>query len=560
MIGVIADPKERDVVREFFELFKTPWEFYRRDRDYDVLLCAGEGQFDAITKLIVFYSGKKTMFDREQRTPVGAQRKCPNCLMYQGNRLPIYGELATFAEKGSSFLAVEGGQKSAVCMDRADGKVLVRIGYDLFSEVRTLLTEGQPAAYANIPTLELHVALFRDLITGNGIELVEIPPVPEGYRFIACLTHDVDHPLLCRHKWDRTMFGFLYRAVFGSLWRFVWEQMPARDVLKNWMAALKVPLVYLGLARDFWLEFADRYLELQRGIPTTYFVIPFKNRQGIRGDNPSGAASRFRASRYEAQDIAETIQKLRAAGNEIGLHGIDAWVDSSRGREELSEIQRLTGVSETGVRMHWLYFDRESPAALEEAGASYDSTVGYNEAVGYRAGTTQVYKPLGTNRLLELPLHIMDTALFYRSYLGLSPRQAKKVIQQMAGHAADFGGVLTINWHDRSVVPERLWDTFYRDVIQDLERRGAWFSTARDTISWFQKRRTVTFESDPNLGREVRARVSAAHEHYIPGLRLRIHKAGELESNRNRCAEDYIDVAIGNSEVCSPPVFRLENK
>ena len=29
MIGVIADPAEHNVVREFFELFKTPWEFYR---------------------------------------------------------------------------------------------------------------------------------------------------------------------------------------------------------------------------------------------------------------------------------------------------------------------------------------------------------------------------------------------------------------------------------------------------------------------------------------------------------------------------------------------------
>jgi hypothetical protein len=36
MIGVIADPAEHGVVREFFELFKTPWEFYRRDRQYDV--------------------------------------------------------------------------------------------------------------------------------------------------------------------------------------------------------------------------------------------------------------------------------------------------------------------------------------------------------------------------------------------------------------------------------------------------------------------------------------------------------------------------------------------
>jgi hypothetical protein len=32
MIGIIANPTEHSVVREFFELFKTPWEFYRSDR------------------------------------------------------------------------------------------------------------------------------------------------------------------------------------------------------------------------------------------------------------------------------------------------------------------------------------------------------------------------------------------------------------------------------------------------------------------------------------------------------------------------------------------------
>ena len=46
------------------------------------------------------------------------------------------------------------------------------------------------------------------------------------------------------------------------------------------------------------------------------------------------------------------------------------------------------------MRMHWLYYDQQSPGVLEKAGAVYDSTIGYNETVGYRAGTTQAYKPL----------------------------------------------------------------------------------------------------------------------------------------------------------------------
>ena len=32
---------------------------------------------------------------------------------------------------------------------------------------------------------------------------------------------------------------------------------------------------------------------------------------------------------------------------------------------------------------------------LEKAGFSYDSTVGYNETIGYRAGTAQVFKHPG---------------------------------------------------------------------------------------------------------------------------------------------------------------------
>jgi len=41
VIGVVAKEAEHPVVREFFELFKTPWEFYDSNRDYDVVLCLG---------------------------------------------------------------------------------------------------------------------------------------------------------------------------------------------------------------------------------------------------------------------------------------------------------------------------------------------------------------------------------------------------------------------------------------------------------------------------------------------------------------------------------------
>jgi hypothetical protein len=544
MIGVIANPAEHDVVREFFELFKTPWEFYRSDRRYEVLLSAGDDQVDGAAKVVLFYAGRKIRFDDEQKIRTTPRRRGICILKYRGNWIPVYGDTVRFPEKGNGILTDEDTQESAAYLDQSGQRVLVRIGYDLFGEARRLLTVGQPSANASIPALELHIAFLRNLITGCGIPLVEVPPVPDGYPFIACLTHDVDNPSIRQHKWDHTMFGFLYRAVFGSLGNFLRERIRIRSLLTNWVSALKLPFVHVGLAKDFWRGFDDRYLELEMGLSSTFFVIPFKNDPG---KNSSGQAPRFRAARYGAADIADTIRKLMIAGCEVGLHGIDAWLDSARGRAELEEIRRLTGVSEIGVRMHWLYYDQQSPLALEKAEAAYDSTVGYNETVGYRAGTTQAYKPLTATRLLELPMHVMDTALFYPAYLGLSPGKASTLLCRMIDKAVQFGGCLTINWHDRSIAPERLWDACYRDLLQDLKSRGAWFSTATEAVSWFQKRRSVVFETDSIESDAVQARISAHISDDLPGLRLRIYKPRQMHRIGTYGSEEYVDMTFNES-------------
>ena len=544
MIGVIADSAEQEVVREFFELFKTPWEFHRGDRRYEALVCVGDGQFDETAKLVLFYAGRRTHFDDEYNIKTGYQLEHTCILSQQRNRIPIYGEAITFPENGSALLTDEGSQQCVAYLDRPKQGVLARIGYDLFNEVHTLLAVGQPPANANMPALELHIAFLRDLITSCGVSLVEVPPVPDGYGFIACLTHDVDHPSIRQHKWDHTTFGFLHRAVFGSLRNLIHGRASVRGLVANWMAALKLPFVHLGLAKDFWRKFDDRYLELERGVHSTFFVIPFKDRSG---KTFHGSAPMFRAARYGARDIADMLRKLLTAGCEIGLHGIDAWVDGSSGREELDEIRSLTGVSEIGVRMHWLYYDQESPVALEKAGATYDSTVGYNETVGYRAGTTQVYKPLEASRLLELPLHAMDTALFYPGHLGLSAQEAGMLLGGLADNAVQFGGCFTINWHDRSVAPERLWDGCYRDLLQVLKSRGAWLSTAGQAVAWFRKRRSVIFETDCIEPDRLRARVTTDCMDNLPGLRLRVHKARASCGIGAYGSKDYVDVAFDES-------------
>jgi hypothetical protein len=201
-----------------------------------------------------------------------------------------------------------------------------------------------------------------------------------------------------------------------------------------------------------------------------------------------------------------------------------------------------------GVRMHWLYYSQQSAAKLEAAGAAYDSTIGYNDTIGYRAGTTQVYKPLDANRLLELPLHAMDTAMFYSSYLNLSMDQANMRLGQVGDNVVRFGGTLTINWHDRSIAPERLWNGCYRDLIKDLGARGAWFATAGQAVSWFRKRRTVAFKSHRSEPGKVHAIAVNGLGGQLPGLRLRTHQAGNMGSLGLHRSEDYVDTAVEESQ------------
>jgi hypothetical protein len=144
--------------------------------------------------------------------------------------------------------------------------------------------------------------------------------------------------------------------------------------------------------------------------------------------------------------------------------------------------------------MHWLLSDARTPRALEEAGYSYDSTVGYNETIGYRAGTGQVFRPLGTTTLLELPIHIQDGALFYPRNLDLSAEHAAVECEKMIMNARRFGGVLTLLWHDRSHAAERFWGDFYAGLVARLRRANVWFATGCDIVEWFRMRRAVRFE------------------------------------------------------------------
>ena len=520
MIGVISKQSEVSAVKEFFQLFKTPWEWYVPHRGYGlVITTTGEVPADPGINAIAVYDSRATPLDHETGIRIRPISQ-PTCLKFNDADLPLYRTASVLESAEAPFLHLSGSSQGVGLEIVGTKRHIVRIGYDLFEEVSFLLSEGQPSENATIPTLELHISLLRSIMLRVGAPYVEVLPVPAGYEFMACLTHDVDFTGIREHKFDSTMWGFVYRALVGSFRDALGGRTSWSKCRRNWRAVFSLPLVYLGLIEDFWLEF-DRYMEIEKGLGSTFFFIPFKNYPGTRNSQP---APKRRAAKYDLLTIKKEIRALIDNGCEVGLHGVDAWQGTEQARTELSRIQEVTRQPNAGVRMHWLYWADTSPKALEEAGLSYDSTFGYNDAVGFRAGTAQAFCPLGGESFIELPLIAQDTALFYPDRMGLSETEAMDSCRQLIRQALLFGGVLTINWHTRSLSPERLWGDFYQEFLNEIKEHRVWFRTAGHAVRWFQSRRALQFERVQFVEDGLQLKVSLpTFEPGQPPFTLRIH-------------------------------------
>src|SRR5436309_8997676 len=128
MIGVVADTAQSSVVREFFELFKTPWEFYREGPHYDALICSNTEPPRSSAKLVLIYGARPRSCDREKGIEIRSQRS-NSVISYKDRRIPIYGNCLAFAGRAAHGLIDESDQASVAVEIAGNGQTFVRIGF-----------------------------------------------------------------------------------------------------------------------------------------------------------------------------------------------------------------------------------------------------------------------------------------------------------------------------------------------------------------------------------------------------------------------------------------------
>jgi len=188
-----------------------------------------------------------------------------------------------------------------------------------------------------------------------------------------------------------------------------------------------------------WVEAMVR-CETDAGLRSTYNVI---SRNG-----------HVRDANYELEHskVKRMLRLLVEQNMEIALHGS---YTSLEGHTLGLELEHLVaqGCQVSGVRQHWLRFAGdnlfEEVAAL---GISYDSTVGYADRIGFRAGACFPYLPYDFRRerpypFVEIPLVIMDVALYEQARR--EHVSARMLCERALDMIESFGwGGIAILWHN----------------------------------------------------------------------------------------------------------------
>jgi peptidoglycan/xylan/chitin deacetylase (PgdA/CDA1 family) len=361
--------------------------------------------------------------------------------------------------------------------------------------------------YIDLWALELKQKV-TELVRNKKIPFISKLPWPDGASLAWSLTHDVD---LARK------YGF------GHVIQFV-----AKGDLRT---AGKILRKLYHRDNPYWNfgELLELYRSRQWQV-SFFFLVKSWEKSSFRYNIKT---SRFR----------NLFKTILSEGHEIGLHGSRFIFD--RPAVYLSEkrkLESLLGWEVKGVRQHYLrILFPEGWHYLRSAGFHYDSSCGYNEAVGFRAGTTF---PIEINfpdkseddKFYEVPISLMD-------YPWINPQASFEENWSEFENQIDLirktKGLANILWH-----PHNVAESIYRDY---WEKMIAWFGEERfyqgslsNIVEWWKKRSAVKLiqlsavEECFRFELESKYRIeNLTLEIFSPKVLNPVQKVGKLVENEN---------------------------
>lgn len=311
--------------------------------------------------------------------------------------------------------------------------------------------------------------IAAELAKEKEVEFRAKPFWPDGAPFALGLSHDVD----------------LYRKTvqyFSHAWKHA-TSFEFKKCFRNLAGAM-----LMGAKNPYWNFGKLQKLEADLGVKSTVFFL--NQPRGNAGRGVGAGLHDAGACRYDAPGIPEAMRTLSDSGWEVCVHqSIETFGDADGLRRDKELLDGVIANESTGVRQHYLLMDFANSFAVQEsAGFSYDSTIGFSDAAGFRTGTCfpyPVYDCAAGHELniVEIPLTLMERTAIEKDDPYAYALGTIKTVEE-------FGGCAVLLWHQRFFNETEFpgYADLYRRIIDYCKRKGAWIATLGEIHRWWSAR------------------------------------------------------------------------
>jgi hypothetical protein len=334
------------------------------------------------------------------------------------------------------------------------------------------------------------------------LPVVPAPPRtawPDNRPFAVCLSHDMDQ-----------VASFSLRASWRQLRRMRRNGMGLREQSRHgWKTARR--------AVDHWGQRRlgrqpDRYgnvgewlkLEADCGFKSSLFFFAETVHPWHPYDCNYGFNDRVHFEGHTST-VGAMMLEIAARGWDVGVHGsIASATEPGVLARQKEEVAARIGRPVFTTRQHYLQYDpARTPRIQAEAGLLADGTQGFNDTIGFRAGTSFPYRLWDWSRgcllpLWQVALHIQDGPLLRA---GPTVDQAVSSAIALLERVQEVGGCLGLLFHPAHLSTERGF-TVYRELLQESRRRGAWGCSLKEAALWWQSRTRNILQGSADGARE----------------------------------------------------------
>ena len=228
---------------------------------------------------------------------------------------------------------------------------------------------------------------------------------------------------------------------------------------------LKKAFQFLLMPSDYWCFDYWRKLESEVNIKSIFYVYAKSRSANFKQWllDPSYNVSENKALQTELKDMIDN-------GWEIGLHGsFFSANDEDQLRLEKKLLEKAIGTKVTKTRQHWLRYEERSTPFIHEQLFEQDSSIAWNNKIGFRAGIANKYRPYNHKedrpfRHFIVPQIVMDSNIYDYGYgkEGAIINESLKLLETCKSLGNSH---VSISWHPRTCSKDYNWQGAYEKLV-----------------------------------------------------------------------------------------------